>query len=69
MLITNTSGRYFPYLTTTEVGRQVGRHGRTIQKYCEQGLLPFVGIGSGKRGWGLILIHEEDIKVWLAGTR
>lgn len=68
MQIENTSDRVFPYITSTEAGRRIGKHGRTIQKYCEQGLLPWVRLGSGNRGFGLILIHEEDFKAWQAAS-
>ncbi len=66
MQVTNTSERPFLYLTTTEVGDRVGKTGRIIQKYCEQGLLPYVRLGSGKKGFGLYLIHEEDFSRWQA---
>lgn len=65
----NTTGRDFPYLTTIEVGELKSCPGRTVQKACQNGLLPYIYIGNEGKGRGLYLIHKDDVDKWTPGLQ
>lgn len=52
-----------PFLTPEEVARKIGKSGRTIRRWCDEGLMEATRVSG--RGW---MIRTSVVNQFLAGT-